>query len=250
MARFVTPGTVGTGNDGPMRVAVIPARGGSKRIPRKNVRLFAGEPMIAHSIRAAAASDCFDRIVVSTDDDEIAEIAAGFGAEIPFRRPAELSDDHTGTVDVVRHAVSALEAAGPLLSHVCCVYATAPFLSPQTLREGLETLKSSASSYVFGVAEFTSPIQRALRIRDDRRVEPLWPENVDVRSQDLEPTFHDAGQFYWGTAEAWREAQPLHASSASALVLPSHRVQDIDTPEDWARAEYLYAALQAEQGQA
>ena len=233
-----------------MRVAVVPARGGSKRISRKNVRLFAGEPMIAHSIRAAAASDCFDRIVVSTDDDEIAAIATGLGAEVPFRRPPELSDDHTGTVAVVRHAVEALEADGTVLSHVCCIYATAPFLTSQTLRDGLETLLNSGSSYVFGIAQFTSPIQRALRIRDDGTVEPIWPENVDVRSQDLEPAFHDAGQFYWGTAEAWRTAEPLHSTAASALVLPAQRVQDIDTPEDWVRAEYLYAALQAERERA
>ena len=234
----------------PMRLAVIPARGGSKRIPRKNVRPFAGKPMIAHSIAAALESGCFDRIVVSTDDDEIAEIATTCGAEVPFRRPAELADDFAGTTAVMQHAVTTLEAEGAEASHVCCIYATAPFLTPQTLRDGYDLLINGGTSYVFGVAAFPSPIQRALRIRPDGGVEPIWPENVPVRSQDLEPAFHDVGQFYWGAAAAWRAAEPVHASAALALVVPAHRAQDIDTPEDWTRAEYLYAALQREQGSA
>ncbi len=228
-----------------MRIAVIPARGGSKRIPRKNILPFAGRPMIAHSITTAADSGCFDRVVVSTDDAEIAKVAAAAGAEVPFVRPPELADDYAGTVEVMQHAVSELAAVGPV-THVCCIYATAPFLTTDALRKGYEALLSSGLSYAFSVARFASPVQRALRIRPDGALEPIWPENALARSQDLEPAYHDAGQFYWGTAAAWLAAEPIHSARSVPVVLPSHRVQDIDTPEDWVRAEYLFAALQQE----
>ena len=228
-----------------MRIAVIPARGGSKRIPRKNILPFAGRPMIAHSITTAADSGCFDRVVVSTDDAEIAKVAAAAGAEVPFVRPPELADDYAGTVEVMQHAVSELAAVGPV-THVCCIYATAPFLTTDALRKGYEALLSSGLSYAFSVAGFSSPVQRALRIRPDGALEPIWPENALARSQDLEPAYHDAGQFYWGTTAAWLAAEPIHSARSVPVVLPSHRVQDIDTPEDWVRAEYLFAALQQE----
>lgn len=226
-----------------MRVAVIPARGGSKRIPRKNVRPFAGRPMIAHSIAVAQQSGCFDAIVVSTDDDEIAAVAEAHGAAVPFRRPAALADDHTGTTEVVAHAVQELTASGWDLSYVCCIYATAPLLTAEALSEGLERLRRSGASYAFGVAAFPAPIQRALRITDRGTLEPIWPENVLMRSQDLEPAYHDAGQFYWGTAAAWARGDQAHAAAAVPVVLPPYRVQDIDTPEDWERAEHLYELL-------
>jgi N-acylneuraminate cytidylyltransferase len=229
-----------------MRIAVIPARGGSRRIPRKNIRLFAGRPMITYSIRVAVESGCFDRVVVSTDDDEIAAVARQAGAEVPFVRPSRLADDHTGTIEVMQHAVERLATDRTQVSHVCCIYATAPFLTPEALREGFDALLASGRSYAFSVARFDSPIQRALRIRPDGAVEPIWPENAMVRSQDLEPAYHDAGQFYWGTVEAWTRAEPIHSAVSVPVVLPSHRVQDIDTEEDWVRAEYLFAALAQE----
>ena len=225
-------------------LAVIPARGGSKRIPRKNIADFAGKPMLAHSLAAALDSGCFDRIVVSTDDEEIAAVARAYGADVPFLRPAELADDHTGTTAVVQHMVQAL--AHENYDAVCCIYATAPFLTAEILREGRDALRSSGRSYAFGVAAFPAPIQRALRVRPDGAVEPLWPENVMARSQDLEPTYHDAGQFYWGRTDAWIAAEQVHSPSSMPVIVPAHRVQDIDTPEDWVRAEYLYAALQSE----
>ena len=200
--------------------------------------------MITYSIQVAEESGCFDRIVVSTDDDEIAAVARQAGAEVPFVRPAHLADHHTGTIEVMQHAVAELTADGTAVTQVCCIYATAPFLTADTLREGYDALLASGRSYAFGVARFDSPIQRALRIRPDGAVEPIWPENALVRSQDLEPAYFDAGQFYWGTAAAWRAAVPIHSAAAVPVVLPSHRVQDIDTPQDWVRAEYLYAALQ------
>ncbi|RPH61962.1 MAG: pseudaminic acid cytidylyltransferase [Burkholderiales bacterium] len=229
-----------------MRLAVIPARGGSKRIPRKNVRPFAGKPIIAHSIEAARASGLFDHVVVSTDDREIAEVVRGFGAATPFVRPPELSDDHTGTNAVVRHAIGWFGEHGVLPEHVCCLYATAPFVQPHHLREGLDRLVASGRSFAFSVTSFAFPIQRALRIDADGCVQAIWPENIARRSQDLEETFHDAGQFYWGTARAFLDDVELFSSASVPVVLPRHLVQDIDTEEDWVRAELMFRALQTE----
>ena len=229
-----------------MRLAVIPARGGSKRIPRKNVRPFAGKPIIAHSIDAARACGLFDRIVVSTDDDEIAQVARACGAETPFVRPAELSDDHTGTNAVVRHAIDWFGERGALPEHVCCIYATAPFVQSHYLCEGFDRLIASGKSFAFSVATFAFPIQRALRIDANGCVQPIWPENIARRSQDLEETYHDAGQFYWGTARAFLENEIVFSPASVPVILPRHLVQDIDTEEDWKRAELMFRALQVE----
>ncbi len=226
---------------------MIPARGGSKRIARKNVRAFAGKPIIAHSIDAARESNLFDRIVVSTDDEEIARVARDCGAETPFVRPAELSDDYTGTNAVVRHAISWFGACGALPQHVCCLYATAPFVQPRHLREGYERLVASGKSFAFAVTSYAFPIQRALRIDADGCVQPIWPENIARRSQDLEETYHDAGQFYWGTARAFLDEVVLYSAASVPVILPRHLVQDIDTEEDWVRAELMFGALQARQ---
>lgn len=230
-----------------MRLAVIPARGGSKRIPRKNVRPFAGKPIVAYSIEAARASALFDRVIVSTDDEEIARVARDCGAETPFVRPRELSDDHTGTNAVVRHAISWCGEHGALPQHVCCIYATAPFVQPRYLREGYERLVASGKSFAFSVTSFAFPIQRALRIGADGCVQPIWPENIARRSQDLEETYHDAGQFYWGTAQAFLDDVVLYSAASVPVILPRHLVQDIDTEEDWVRAELMFRALQAQQ---
>ncbi|MCD6732500.1 MAG: pseudaminic acid cytidylyltransferase [Burkholderiaceae bacterium] len=230
-----------------MRLAVIPARGGSKRIPRKNVRPFAGKPIIAYSIEAARASALFDRVIVSTEDDEIARVARDCGAETPFVRPRELSDDHTGTNAVVRHAISWFGEHGALPQHVCCIYATAPFVQPRYLREGYERLVASGKSFAFSVTSFAFPIQRALRIDADGCVQPIWPEYIARRSQDLEEAYHDAGQFYWGTARAFLDDVVLYSAASVPVILPRHLVQDIDTEEDWVRAELMFRALQAQQ---
>lgn len=231
-----------------MRVAVVPARGGSKRIPRKNIREFCGRPIIAWSIEAALQSGCFDRVVVSTDDEQIAAAARGCGAEVPFLRPAALADDHAGTLAVMRHAVETL-AVDRQAGRVCCIYATAPFLLAADLRRGLETLERSGADYAFSVTSFPFPIQRALRMTPQGRVEMFDPVHFATRSQDLEEAWHDAGQFYWGRAAAWLDAAPLFGHGAAPVILPRHRVQDIDTPEDWLRAEWLFRAMQAEHGQ-
>jgi pseudaminic acid cytidylyltransferase len=229
-------------------IAVIPARGGSKRIPRKNIREFAGKPMIAWSIEAALASNCFARVIVSTDDDEIAAVAEACGAEVPFRRPAALSDDHTGTIPVIAHAIDWLGDQGLAPDEVCCLYATAPFVQAKDLQAGFRALQESHDvDYAFSVTSYAFPIQRALRLTPEGRVAMFQPEHFHTRSQDLEEAWHDAGQFYWGRAAAWRKGTPIFSERAVPVKLPRHRVQDIDTPEDWQRAEWLFKAWQAQQ---
>ena len=225
-----------------MKLAVIPARGGSKRIPRKNIRPFCDQPIIAWSIAAARDSGCFDRIIVSTDDAEIAQVARDAGAEAPFVRPAELSDDHTGTIAVVRHAIDwqAGHAVAPTL--VCCIYATAPFVTAADLQQGLATLERSGCDFALSVTKYPFPIQRAIRIDSQGRLSMFSPEHFRTRSQDLEEAFHDAAQFYWGRSEAWQAADTLFGPASAAVVLPPHRVQDIDTPDDWVRAEWMFQA--------
>ena len=232
-----------------MNIAIIPARGGSKRIPRKNIKDFLGKPVIAYSIEAARNSGLFDRILVSTDDGEIAAVARQWGAETPFIRPAELSDDHTGTIAVIKHALQWQRDGGAAAELACCIYATAPFVTAQDLQQGYEALRSSGRSYAFSLTSYAFPIQRALRVRDGA-VEPVFPENRDLRSQDLEETYHDAGQFYWGTAAAFLGDVPIFSRHSSPVILPRYRVQDIDTPEDWTRAELMYRALTAQAAKA
>ena len=227
-----------------MKLAVIPARGGSKRIPRKNIRPFFGQPMIAWSIDAALESGTFDKIIVSTDDDEIADVARSYGAEVPFRRPPELSDDHTGTTPVIAHAVDWYKSQGGDVDAACCLYATAPFVQAADIREGLRRLQEESCDYVFSVTSFPFPIQRAIRIAASGRTEMFYPELFATRSQDLEEAYHDAGQFYWGTMEAWLQHKPIFSSGSVPLILPRSRVQDIDTLEDWERAERMFAAMQ------
>jgi pseudaminic acid cytidylyltransferase len=227
-----------------MMIAVIPARGGSKRIPRKNLRLFAGKPILAYSIDAAREARLFDRVVVSTDDAEIAATARAYGAEAPFSRPAELSDDFTGTHAVTAHALTTLVDRGELDDTVaCCLYPTAPFVTADDLRHGFELLERSGKSFVFAATTFAFPIQRALRALPDGGVAPFFPQWIDRRSQDLEASCHDAGQFYWGRARAFCDGLPAFGSHAEALILPRYQVMDIDTPEDWTQAELMYAAL-------
>lgn len=231
-----------------MKLCVIPARGGSKRIPRKNIRAFCGRPILAYSIAAARESGLFDRVMVSTDDAEIAEVAREHGAEIPFLRPAELADDFTGTNAVVRQAITWHMEHRFAVSHACCLYATAPFVTAEDLRAAFEMLAGGDRAFVFSVARYAYPIQRALRLLPEGGVDMFQPGHRFTRSQDLEPAYHDAGQFYWGKARAFLDELPLFAPHSLAYVLPTHRVQDIDTEEDWYRAERLFRAWQSEAG--
>ncbi len=224
-------------------IAVIPARGGSKRIPKKNIRLFHGKPMIAWSIETAVAANCFDRIVVSTDDQEIAAIAQQHGAEVPFMRPAELADDYASTTAVIAHAIHSLRDTEESLMAVCCIYATAPFLQPDDLRGGLALLQSGPWKYVFAATKFGAPIFRGFAVSPERGVRMFFPEHFSTRSQDLPEAFHDAGLFYWGRPDAWVAGDQVFAEWSTIFPLPACRVQDIDTEEDWQRAERLIASL-------
>ena len=225
-----------------MRLAVIPARGGSKRIPRKNIKPFAGRPMLAYAIGAARDSALFDRIVVSTDDAEIAAVARAEGAEVPFMRAAGLADDHAGTVPVIADAIRRCAALGWDAAQVCCIYPGVPLLQAADLQAALALL--DGADYVFSVSHFPAAVQRALKRDADGAMAPFFPEHVHTRSQDLEPGYYDAGQFYWGTALAWLSGQSPHVNGRG-LVIPAWRAVDIDTPDDWRRAEIAFHAAGA-----
>lgn len=227
-----------------MTIAIIPARGGSKRIPRKNIRPFCGQPMIQYAIDAARASGCFEHVFVSTDDAEIAEVARSCGAEVPFLRNPMLADDHTGTGAVVIDSIRQLQALGVAADTYCCIYATVPLIRASDLRDAHQRLLSSEADFAFSAAAFGFPIQRALQVQESGCVTPFWPENMTKRSQDLTPAYQDAGQFYWGRREAWLTGKSVFGGTGLAQILPRYRVVDIDTEEDWRLAELLYQALQ------
>ena len=226
-----------------MKLAVIPARGGSKRIPRKNIKPFSGKPMITWAIQAAQESGVFDRILVSTDDTEIADVARDCGVDVPFIRPVELSDDYTGTTPVVAHAIKWHQTRGIDPLQICCIYATAPFVRGDDIRQGADILTFSGADFAFSVTSFGFPIQRAIKLRKDGRVEMFDPTQFQTRSQDLTKAYHDAGQFYWGTRVAWLSGAPIFGARSVPVILPRYRVQDIDTPEDWEQAEALMQVI-------
>jgi len=223
-------------------------QGGSKRIPKKNIKPFCGKPIISYSIEAALASGLFDKVIVSTDSEDIASVAAGCGAEVPFVRPARLSDDYTGTNEVTKHAIQWYNTRGTEISYACCIYATAPFLQPVYLKEGYEKLVKFDKSFAFSVTSFAFPIQRAVRITEDGWVDAIHPENNMTRSQDLEEAYHDAGQFYWGSAQSFLNDVTTFSPASVPIILPRYHVQDIDTEEDWERAELMFLTWQKMQG--
>ena len=225
-----------------MRLCIIPARGGSKRIPRKNIKEFCGKPIIVWSIEAAIKSECFDRIIVSTDDEEVATVSQKYGAEVPFLRPKELADDYVGTIPVIAHAIKWQNEHGEVASEACCLYATAPFVHISDLQNGLALLRETKSDYAFSVTSYPFPIQRAVRITPDNRVEMFMPKHFNSRSQDLEEAWHDAGQFYWGKSESWLSERNIFSKLSVPIPIPPYRVQDIDTQEDWDRAVCLFEA--------
>jgi len=222
-----------------MNIAIIPARGGSKRIPRKNIREFAGKPMIAYAITAAQQSGLFEHVIVSTDDQQIAGLAKEWGAEIPFMRPSELANDYTATAPVIDHAITQCKAQGWNPNYVCCIYPAVPFLQIDDVLQAFQKLRQKNADFCFPVTEYPSVIQRALKRDQDGKLSPFYPEYELTRTQDLEPAYYDAGQFYWGKAEAWQQ-NPNILSQGVGYVIPNWRVIDIDTPDDWKRAELLY----------
>lgn len=225
-------------------VGLIPARGGSKRIPRKNIRAFHGRPLIEYAIATMLEAEIFDRVIVSTDDDEIAAVASTAGADVPFKRPPELADDSTGTGAVIRHAISALESSSSdRIDELCLVYPGAVFVTADDLISSLAMLRGSDSQYVFSASTFAAPIERALRLDPGGHARMEQPEHLLTRSQDLEEAYHDVGQFYWGRRDAWADGVAVLAGRSMVHLMERWRVQDIDTPEDWRRAEILFDVL-------
>ncbi|MBQ9275725.1 MAG: pseudaminic acid cytidylyltransferase [Succinivibrio sp.] len=224
------------------RLAVIPARGGSKRIPRKNIRDFHGKPLIGYSIDAALRSELFDEVIVSTDDVEIAKVARDLGAATPFMRPAVLADDFTGTFAVVQHAFKERAQAGFCANEVCCIYATAPLLKAHYLKEACDFFEREHADSLYACCEFPFPIQRAQFLDEKLRPTPVMPECMPMRSQDLPKTYQDAGQFYFYTAAILGDNPPEHPEHRG-FILPRRRVVDIDTPEDFELALIMYKAL-------
>ncbi len=225
---------------GVKKICIIPARGGSKRIPKKNIKEFCGQPLIAYSIKTALESELFDRIIVSTDSKEIADVAKSYGAEA-LMRPPELSDDFTGTWDVIEHVIDELKKGGVVCEYVCTIYATAPFLQADFLKKGFEKLKNSTAKRAFSVTTMPFPIQRTFKIENER-CQMFWPENYNKRSQDLEEAYQDAGQFYW-EKRGQKSSEIFFGKDSIPIVLPRHLVQDIDTMEDFVRAELMYKTL-------
>lgn len=223
-------------------VAIIPARGGSKRIPRKNIKEFLGKPIIAYSIEAALQSGIFDKVMVSTDDLEIAAIAKQYGAKVPFYRSPETSNDIASTEDVLIEVINEYKKQGQEFEYGCCIYSCAPFINPEKIKNGFELIKDKNIDSAIPVVQFSYPIQRALKI-DNNRLSMLLPENIDARSQDLIPTYHDIGQYYWFKINSFLKNPTLFSQNSVAIITPESEVQDIDTEEDWKIAEIKYKII-------
>ena len=226
-----------------MSLAVIPARGGSRRIHRKNIKKFCGKPIIAWTIAAARKSNCFERIIVSTEDSEIAEVAQQYGADVPFMRPLHLADDYCGTIPVVANAVEWMIGAGYHPKFTCCLYPTAPLISGEIIKTAFNKLLVNDNNFVFPVTTFPYPIQRALRVNEKGKLQMFSPELFNTRSQDLQAAYHDAGQFYWGKTQAWLTQVNIYTSNSDVVIVSRYRVQDIDTIEDWRQAELMFDLL-------
>lgn len=223
-------------------VAIITARGGSKRIPRKNIKSFLGYPIIKYSIEAALSAGCFDEVMVSTDDEEIAAVAKTFGAKVPFFRSAKNSNDYAGTTEVIKEVVLEYLTHGKAFDYLCCIYPTAPFVSDEKLRRAMLLLRETGADCVMPVVAYSYPIQRSLKI-EHGKVQMLWPENYSSRSQDLMPVYHDCGQFYCMKTCSLLEQMKLFAKYTLPIMMPESEVQDIDNEEDWQIAEMKYRNL-------
>ena len=226
-----------------MNIAVIPARGGSKRIPRKNVKEFCGKPMIVHSIDVAKKTGLFNEIIVSTDSEEIAQVSKDYGANVPFTRPAELADDFTPTIPVIRHAIDWMTENRIFPKAVCCIYATAPFIQMHDLVNAYKIFNKKRWNFVFSATSFVYPIQRAFMKLETDGIKMFNPEHFETRSQDLSAAYHDAGQFYWGKPDAWLNEEVIFSESSTFYEIPNFRVVDIDKEDDWKRAEILFKSI-------
>ena len=231
-----------------MNIAIIPARAGSKRIADKNIRLFASAPMLSWAIKNAQNAGIFDRIIVSTDSAEIKKVAIKYGAEVPYERPAELADDYTGTVPVIKHAVETLELTGLSSTYVCCIYPATPLLCFKDLIKGLHNLKRTNAKFSYGVTAYRHPIQRAVKIDEEGLLKINDQDMSGARTQDLECMYHDAGQFYWASPQTWVNQATILGATASGVIIPNYRAIDIDTMEDWKFAELVFLALNTNLG--
>ncbi len=223
-------------------VAIITARGGSKRIPRKNIKDFLGKPIIAYSIEAALSAGCFDEVMVSTDDAEIAEVARAYGAAIPFMRSEKTSDDFATTAEVLTEVFEEYRKMGKSFDYACCIYPTAPFVTGKKLSDSHNILLENSADSTFPVVRFGYPILRAMKV-EDGKLQMMWPEHINTRSQDLQPAFHDSGQFYWFNAEKFMQTKRIFTDRTYPIEVPESEVQDIDTLEDWKIAEMKYRIL-------
>lgn len=223
-----------------MKYCIIPARGGSKRIPKKNIKNFCGKPIIAWSIEIAKKSNFFDKIIVSTDNQDIANLAKKLGVEVPFKRPKKIANDFAPTSDVIKHAINWYIKIDQKPEYVCCLYPTAPFLKISDLKYGLKLLKLNEYDYVFSATNFAYPIQRSFILNKNKKVNMTYPKYYYSRSQDLKETFHDAGQFYWGTTATWLKKKKIIGKNSFPVMIPRNRALDIDTIEDWFIAERMF----------
>jgi N-acylneuraminate cytidylyltransferase len=226
-----------------VRIAVIPARSGSKRVPCKNVKIFAGQPILAVTASAILKTNIFDRVIVSTDSQEIADVAKSAGVEVPFMRPAVLSDDYASTVDVMRHAVASIAEEG-VVNDYCCIYPTAPYIRADDLLKLYQVLVDGGWDYVFPVAEYLHPIQRALRLGDEGKIEMVHPNYEQTRTQDLSKAYHDVGQFYWGRQCSWLSARGIFESRSAGVPVSPYYYRDINTLSDWVDAEQFYEFME------
>ncbi len=220
-------------------LAIIPARGGSKRIPRKNIKFFLGNPIIKYSIEASLKSKCFDEVMISTDDKEIAKIAQKYRAKVPFYRSAKNSSDYATTPDVIEEVLKEYQKRGKVFKYCCCIYPTAPFVTAKKLKKGFEKLKKTSADSVVPIVRFSYPIQRALKI-EKGKFKMIWPKNLNARSQDLMLIYHDAGQFYWLKVESFLKQKKLFAKHSVPIEVPESEVQDIDHKKDWKIAELKF----------
>ena len=224
-------------------LCIIPARGGSKRIPRKNVKPFLGKPMLAYSIEAALSTGLFDEVMVSTDDKEIAEIAQQYGAKVPFMRSDATANDYAGLNEVIVEVDKTYIGLGRTFDNICCVLSTAPLIQAEDIINAFNKLNESGFECVYPIVEFSYPILRALSMDDNGNLAMIWPEYSNTRSQDLKPAYHDAGSFYWIDAKAYRQDYSFDNLKTTGSVMDELKVQDIDTETDWKFAELKYKFL-------
>ncbi len=232
-----------------MRIAFIPARGGSKRIPRKNIRDFHGQPIIAYSIQSAQQCGLFDKVIVSTDDTEIADIARQYGAEVPYMRPAQLADDHSTIGDVMNEFVIWLDQQAWPVTEMCLIFPTAPLLRSTDLIAGHALMQGAQWRYVIAATEYVFPIQRSFLLNEVGGMQMLHPEHFRTRSQDLPTTYHDAALFCWANIQTWRDNAPGFTADSTIHPIPHYRVIDLDTEDDWRRAELMYKVLKEFDGE-